>query len=87
MLDPIVRSVRVSGSCDEWYPLVRESLVAHGYEVVVDDPASLRLCGKSDRLAISVSLALSGLDTDVVVSVTSNVDEVDNSVDKGVALW
>lgn len=82
--DPVVRSVRVSGSCSEWIPAVRDSLLSHGYEVS-GDSGSAYLEGSSGDAFVAVSLAPAGSETEIAVSVSANVDIVYKNVDKGVS--
>ena len=82
MADPVVCSVRLSGSCEEWLPVVRDSLISRGYQGVAVDPAALRLSGECDGFFQTVTLAPVGNETVAEVCVTSNVDEVHKIVDK-----
>ena len=84
--DPVVRSVRVSGSCSEWIPVVRDSLLSHGY-VVSSGSGSSHLEGSSGDAFVAVSLAPLDHETEISVSVSANVDKVDKSVDKEATLW
>ena len=69
--DPVVRSVLVYGSCEEWISVVADSLRTNGfYDVVVDMP-SQRLTAAYFGGSASVTLSPSddGLEALILVSV------------------
>lgn len=81
---PIVRSarVRVSGSCEEWFPVVVENLKKQGYVNISGDPLSFSASGDYPGGHISIVLSPVGNEVEVVSSVTANVDNVGEIVDK-----
>ncbi len=75
----VSRSLRVSGSCELWFPLVRECLCERGFQNIVANDSCRRLTadyGDSHAQGrITVSLAPSEFynETEVNVIVTANL--------------
>lgn len=74
-----VRKTRLAGSCQEWFPVIRENLSAHGYQNITADECALCLCADyGDNLAyghIFVTLTQSAIcnETNVNTVVTINL--------------
>lgn len=69
--DPVVRSVRVGGSCRDWFPVVMDSLRSHGFTNVSGDLPSLRLSGAYSGGFLTVALAPSDVSGEVLISVSA----------------
>lgn len=67
----VVRSIRVSGSCGAWFPVVLESMRSNGLRDVSGDLPSLRLSGAYSGGYVTVSLAPSDADGEVLISVVA----------------
>lgn len=67
----VVRSIRVSGSCSAWFPVVLESMHYNGLHDVSGDLPSLRLSGAYSSGCVTVALAPSDTDGEVLISVTA----------------
>ena len=67
---PVVRSVRVSGTCAEWLPVVEESMRSHGFSSVSADLPSLRLTGAFSGGSACVSLSPSEDGSGAIISVS-----------------
>lgn len=44
----VMRKTRLTGSCQEWFPVVRENLSAHGYQNITADEHALCLYADYD---------------------------------------
>lgn len=67
----VVRSIRVTGSCGEWFPVVLDSLRSSGCHDVSGDLPSMRLSGAYSGGCVTVALAPSDTDGEVLISVSA----------------
>ena len=67
----VVRSIRVSGSCGAWFPVVLASMRSNGLCDVSGDLSSLRLSGAYSGGCVTVVLVPSDTDDEVLISVTA----------------
>lgn len=73
--ETVERSVRLRGPCSSWFPVVRDSLSAHGCRLVAEEsPHRLSAAFGDAPVSGSVSVSLSpapSCGTDVAVAVTT----------------
>lgn len=69
--NPVVRSVLVRGSCADWFPVVMDSLAAHGFSAIVADLPSLRLSAAFSGGVVNVSLSPSSGGQEALISVSA----------------
>ena len=68
--DPVVRSVTVRGSCEEWLPVVADSLRSNGFLAVALDLPSQRLTAAYSGGSVTVALSPSADGQEALVAVS-----------------
>lgn len=73
VLESVKRSVRLNGSCMEWFPVVLESLYAHNCKNIVADESALRFDADYEhypmrgQLSLTLTPSLSHHETNVAI--------------------
>lgn len=74
----VERSIRLAGPCQEWFPIIKESLHAHGCQNITADERLLCLCADyRENLAcghISVTITQSAICNETNVNTVATVN-------------